>query len=633
MGNTAQLLILFFVFWMVTLLWFQAFKVTTEEGVVLTSIVIMLGTFFFGILGNTYTVYYLMFFLALCGVLAFVFNISVVSSPKIKLKKRMIDFFSPGMMILCLIFLYSVISFRRAIYTYPDEYFQWGTSIKYMFQTKQLPYGEAFTGEDVTFSIASMFQYFWTGLSLYVESNTFTGNFLLAFIPILLPFSGSGWKKWKEIFIYTFFVFLALNLLSYIKYYNLLQDFIIPLWAGGIITWIIWKRGKNLNWVIIGGSICVISAMKSLVGPLCAVMICIVLVIRQWVYFEIKNLKKLFQWRILLKIGYLMICILGIGSIWSKIISQNVLNRVNTAGNIEKNFEVIFEEMLKKVFDVTTSSVKTMPYVSYIGFFFICFVVILLYTRILKNTIQTKIFKIVMPLYLIGFIGYFLVMLYAYCYIFGVADSMIAAGLERYLSYYTLLGVVPMLFPLFSPDGVKEKKLGLIVTLLLSIILVTATGNDFLTKISVINKEDDEEYQKRCKIEHFREQINALTGGKGKIFLMGDISSNEAKMITYELGERLIWNKDCYSMYLRQPSESKVYVDVITYPELLKEYGYDYIWFYNGNTKMEQYNRFKIYYHLGNVNVGDLYRIVDNEQFCLEYIGNVLEEEETNDEN
>ena len=84
------------------------------------------------------------------------------------------------------------------------------------------PCGEGFTGQEVTLSFCTMFQYIWVGIGKFVESNGFIGNFLLTFIPIMLPFSGCKWKQWKEVFVYSIIVFLAFNLLSYVNYYTCL---------------------------------------------------------------------------------------------------------------------------------------------------------------------------------------------------------------------------------------------------------------------------------------------------------------------------------------------------------------------------------------------------------------------------
>ena len=121
------------------------------------------------------------------------------------------SFVNPSVVMTTIIFMYSVVAFRGTLFTYPDELFQWGQAVRYMTESGGLPYGADLSGESVTLSTATMFQYIWVGLRSFVESNCFVGNFLLAFIPAYLPFSGATWKDWKKISLYTFVIFLSFN--------------------------------------------------------------------------------------------------------------------------------------------------------------------------------------------------------------------------------------------------------------------------------------------------------------------------------------------------------------------------------------------------------------------------------------
>lgn len=631
MGNTAELLLLFSMFGMVTLLWYQIFQITTEESIVITALFIMLGIFVCGLVQNVNLFYVVMTVLSVLSIITFIFNISIIKSENDGIRYRLIKFVSPSMVIIAVVFCYGAIAFRRALYTYPDEYFQWGAAIKYMYSTHKLPYGDGFTGENVTLSMATMFQYFWTGRNLYVESNTFLGNFLLAFIPALLPFSGCTWKKWKEVFLYSAIIFLSFNIFTYVKYYNLLQDLVLPLWAGGIIAWLIWKEDKEINWVLVGGSLCVIGAMKSLVGPLFAMMVCFVLVIRQWIYYEM-NFRK---WKRFLNIKVLGIgstllgCMFSISFIWSKLVNQNVLNRTSSAiTNEAKDFVVIIKGMINRAFQVTGDGGTAIPYVSYAGFFVICLFILTAYWKIIEDKKQRLLFRIVMSLYIVGFVGYFSIMLYAYLYIFGYSDSMIVAGLERYFAYYMLLGVGPLVIPMFSCKYKKYCQRLQVASICIFVLFVSTTNNNFVSKASALNREINSDYQKRVQYEEYREKINALTGGQGKILLFGEISASEGKMLTYEFGNRLVWNQDCYKMYLRQKNESRVYVDLVTYPELIWKMGYEYVWAFNMDFNQEAYNRIELYYQIGDMKEGELYRVAEKEEgYCLEYVDNLLEME------
>ena len=532
------------------------------------------------------------------------------------------------MIVVFCIFVYAVLAFRRALFTYPDEYFQWGNAVKFMYNTHKLPYGSGFTGEDVTLSLTTMFQYYWCGFGTFVESNAFIGNFLLAFIGAMLPFSGENWKKWKETFLYAFILFLSLNVIESVKYYNLLQDFVLPLWSGGIIAWVLWKKEKVSNWLLIVSSIIVIGAMKSLVGPLFACIVCLVIIIKNWIYDESAYSKKYFIRKIIYSIvgfGVLMIASQSITLIWGKIIKQNVVNRGVSVSHEGTSLAIVWLGMVKKIFESFARS--SLPYISYITFFVVIIFFTIYFWKKVEDDRAAAVFHIIMPLYVTGFILYLFVMLYAYCFVFGTADSVSVAGLERYLAYYMLLGV-PCVLNAFFQKRAKRFYVGSVIVI--ALVLTVNIGDDFLTTISSVNRENDSVYIERKKFAEYRDRINQITKGTGKIFLLGEISSNEGKMFTYELGERLIWNQDCYKMYLRQKSESKVYMDMLSYPELLSKMDYQYVLVFNKNELEQNYKRFQIKYEISNIIAGDIYeRVVDNDGIeVLQYRGNLFKENE-----
>ena len=312
-----------------------------------------------------------------------------------------------------------------------------------MHETGRLPYGTAFPADSTTLSTATMFQYFWTGLRSFSERNCFVGNFLLAVVPIFLPFRGVRWKEWKRMFGYTSAVFLAMNVLSYVKYYTLLQDYVLPLWTGGVIAWLVWAKGKKINWLLLAGALMCIGAMKSMVGPLFALIIILVVFVRQIIIYEPKRIKDL------VNVKTISISILLLGSafflnrVWVQIIgnSGSVQNSVYYAP--EKNLFHIIRGVIDRAFYMVTGSVETFPNMSYFVFALLVIMLLFILKERLLDEKDRKLFSVVISLYAVGFVLYLLVMLYAYIYVFGAADAMSVAGLDRYLAYYMLVGCVP----------------------------------------------------------------------------------------------------------------------------------------------------------------------------------------------
>ena len=118
--------------------------------------------------------------------------------------------------------------------------------------------------------------------------------------------------------------------------------------------------------------------------------------------------------------------------------------------------------------------------------------------------------------------------------------------------------------------------------------------------------------------------LNEMTQGEGKIFLLGTITANDSKILSFELGDRYIWNEDCYKMYNRSVQDLKTYCDVETYPELLDVLGYDYLWCYGmpeDNLEVLRY-----VYGLSDLEAGAVYRIDRaNGEIQFTYVDNLNE--------
>ena len=158
MGNVMNLLFIFGVFLCMALLWYQVLSMSSEESVCLSAIFIIIAVFVAGAAGNAKYSYYAVGILAFAGILCFVFNFSVVKKEKCSLLIRFFDFFNPSVFFICVLFIYAVIAFKGALFTYPDEISQWGVAAKYMHETGRLPYGTAFPADSTTLSTATMFQ-------------------------------------------------------------------------------------------------------------------------------------------------------------------------------------------------------------------------------------------------------------------------------------------------------------------------------------------------------------------------------------------------------------------------------------------------------------------------------------------
>lgn len=629
MSNVIILSIVFLLFLLISLFWYQLAGICTEESMAASASTIMAVTFLAGLAGNAAYIYPAAAFMAAAGVLLFLLNIGRGRTEE-KFWKRVISFISPAMVVIGIIFIYCGCCFRRSLFTYPDEINQWGSAVKYMTETGLLPYGENFTGDDVTFSICTMFQYYFAGIGNFVESNAYVGNFLLTFIPVLLPCRKSGWERWKSVFVYAAVIFISLNLISYVKYYTLLQDYVLPMWAGGILAWILWRKEEKINWIFLFCSLSVIAAMKSLVGPLFACMIILTAFLSQ--YFRdcnddivgLKNLRAIKTKKYLVFLP-LFITPVFLNIIWSKIISTNVLSRgVGSAG---KDAVQIFRTILDQGFTVIESGTNKLPYMSYVIYFGLYIAGIFLLVSVLKKYKNEM--KTILLLYLAGAFLYMGVMFYAYMNVFGGTDGVAVAGIDRYLAYYMLVGLCAMIFPLFYPmEDVDRNSKVRMVSVLLVIVCLYGTSGNFIAKITSIRREQDSTWLQRVEIKEQVEKFHELVQDNGRIFIIGKLTTNNLKMLTYEFGSQYDWENDSYTIDARGGGK-QILINAAKYPELLTETEYKYVWFMNPEEKNKEYDYLRREFKFKSAEDGDVYEIqkVDDEYRFI-YLGNVPTEDE-----
>lgn len=633
MINTLNLILVFAVCIAVALFFYQLFYLTAEESMVISAVFVMIAVFFAGAIGNATYALYLFFLMAIAAIVLFICDISAVKHDKVIIFKRMQRFFNPSVLCMCLLFLYTLIAFRKALYTYPDEIAQWGPAVRYMAQTGRLPFGKDFSGQDITLSTATMFQYIWTALVPFTEKNTFIGNFLLAMIPIYLPFSGATWKEWKKILLYTVAVLLLLNITTNIKYYNLLQDHVLPLWTGSMIGWLLFKKGTSVNlWIYLGALAC-ISPMKSMVGPLFAGILIVVLIVRQLTLYPPTSLRSIINPKVFVLTVLTLSSALGINAIWSAMIKGNVYNRFNAYDAQSKSLTHIVTGVFENAFNMPGLG-KTMPNISFFVMFVLCSSIVLVIAKKFKESRQWKMITIIFALYAVGFFAYMLIMMIAYALIFGPSDSQIFGGLDRYYAYYIVLGGVPVITLLFIKGTINEQWHLESVAAAVLLIAAWGTDSDFVSKVTTFNIQEDSQYQERLEAKRQVADINRLTESKGKIYIYTTFSQNNSKVLGYELQERYDWTKDCYAMYYRSDKKDlHIFCDIIKYPQLLQTGGYDYLWCYASEDNDEDDKRIAYRYGLSEITDGAFYKInYLNGEVELKHIGNVetkLEEEES----
>ena len=253
-------------------------------------------------------------------------------------------------------------------------------------------------------------------------------------------------------------------------------------------------------------------------GPLFAFFFLLVIIIRQIYTYKPKSIKEFINGKTVYLALVLPACTLLLSSVWTKLAGQSMHVRSVSYYAPEKNFFKITTGMVNKIFYMVSGSVEAVPNLSYFIFWLFTIIILFVLMGRFSKERDNKLFTIVFSLYSVGFVLYLFVMYYAYVNVFGAADAESVAGLERYLSYYMLIGCVPLISLLFMRETIKLhwNKYLKIVSITLIVLLTFGTGGGFVSKATAFNlsseegqNDQDSVYTIRLKA---RKEKSCLTG-------------------------------------------------------------------------------------------------------------------------
>ncbi|MCM1499878.1 MAG: hypothetical protein NC124_15550 [Clostridium sp.] len=609
-------------------------KVTPEEGWASSLMLILMFVYIAGLMGNTGYALVLVYVLSVVGLLLSVAAWACGKDYSLK------TFFTPGIVMILGAAGIGLVTFRGMHICNWDELYQWGKAANFMVEFDKLPGGESFSGETVLLSSTTFFHYFIAKISYLVtgsitESNYYVSNLLLWFSALALPFSGEGWKSWKRIWAFGIFHFWLAALIFVQPYYNIYTDQATAYWAGGLIAWLLLGRNTKRNLYLIPLVLLNVGLMKSMVGPLFAVIVVMVIVILYLVSRRERKERIIpADWKKYLFSKRGLLCICAVLSpvvlilIWSAVTGQNGLFRFNGLAvqpGQENRGLLTLKSMIGWIFKSVNLQQESF-YLSY-GLFFLLTVgmVCVVYPMILDRKDRLR-YNSVMRIYILGFAGYFLVMFFAFMTVFGYDQSIQTTSLNRYYSDYMMLGVVPLTVPLFHLSGteknsaVKCLKKGIIFISFLYI--VHGSNNYFLQNLVRTYALDTKNYAEREKMIGYTQKIKDITGESGKIYFINQKKSGLFTLVAdYELGNQLMRGGMCFRFRKDTSKSISGLTDypIETLPNVLAEQGYEYIWVYSTN---EYFNdNMEELFGIKEVKNGKFYKVISTEDGVeLEYM-------------
>jgi hypothetical protein len=611
-------------------------KVSPEEGWATGLMTVMSLIFLVGLFGDTRVALVILYGIGIVGIICG--GVAAVRHSRYSV----ISFFTPSIVMVLGVVAIGVVAFHGMHICNWDELFQWGKAANYMVLNDRFPNGEDFSGQNLLLSTTTIFHYFIARIGAWkigavTESDYYVSNLLLWFSAIILPFSGEGWRSWKKVWSFGLLQFLFAAIVFVQPYYNIYTDQATAYWAGALIAWLLLKKNNRKNGYLVPFILLNVGLMKSMVGPLFGVIVVVAMVV---IYcsdcsFEGKPVMK-FNWKEVLVPGKIFLGIFTLVTpvlytvIWSFIVKKNAVYRGSsvTSAVEGERFKLTCKAMLEKVF-VSLNMQSDSLYLSYGTFFIITLLVVfVLYPVIVEGQAQKR-FQNLIYVYLLGFAGFFLVMLYAYLKVFGYTDSVRAMSLERYFSDYVMLGIIPLTIPLFLKLQREQTKhvslLKRFVVMFAVLVIVYGSSGYILPRLSHVYAVDTENYKEREKFVSYAKQVKKYTNETGKIYFINQGKTGLFTLVAdYELGDQLTREGMCFNFRkdTSEPVNGLTEYDIDTLPEVLAEEGYDYLWVYSTNDYFNE--NMQELFGLKTVKNGNFYRVnCDGDEVDLEYLGRV----------
>lgn len=494
------------------------------------------------------------------------------------------NYLSKGFYIFIIIFAFAFLyDLRRTFYSW-DEFSHWGVMIKEMIRLDNfysISNSNLLPHKDYP-PIVQLYELFFSKITLtYKESYIQTSIHLFEmslFIPCLSEVLN---KKNKNISNWIVLFFIGMLLILFFDCHNVINAIYIDYLLSIIIGYILFNYTieKNKYSARYCFQLCLelsfLILIKQVALPLYAMCLFYIIITTIRDLFVKKVIKNNKQTIVFILLIILIPCMFYFS--WSKFISSFEMSKQFdiSAMDFSNVIEVIFnkggedwqkitvENYYNGIFDIT----NTTSYIqlNYIQGTVLGLAILLMIGKFSKNKMITENVKYLTITLFIGAIGYMLLMLYLYTFVFGAGEGPILASFNRYMpSYLLIIYSLDLMLIIFEFN--YRKKYYLIN--ILFVILVVIQTPSIMWRLGLKKPAINEEYKM------IADDISKVAKTEDKVFLVSQNTSGDYQFFVKYYTDGVDINRYFYDLAVEGDTKTIFYNEVFNY---IKDYDYVYL--------------------------------------------------------
>ena len=165
--------------------------------------------------------------------------------------KKRVDFFTPGILLLFLLFAASLVLFRGGFIHNYDDFHQWALEVKYMLEHNAMPRPGGLM--PIVPMETGLFNVFFQVLCGYNEGYMHASSFLFTAAALVLPLAGIPWRRWKGALGYLLLTYLGMFSIYKFPYKSLYVDLPAAAWAAVLCVWWMTAAKRDRRQGMFGG--------------------------------------------------------------------------------------------------------------------------------------------------------------------------------------------------------------------------------------------------------------------------------------------------------------------------------------------------------------------------------------------